>query len=442
MKTLTRWLLTLVLAAVPMMAVINTASANTELVPASRLVAPYLAVSASKSTFLLLTNWSAAVNLMGAQTPGAPAAFYSVHLEFYNKNCDRTDRSIHLSPTDIDQVNVVSSDIAGGFTEAFLDLDVRTAVTGAGSDLPSSSSAQRNVLMGEVVITDTASDYTLSYPMASILGSAAGAAPFTIVTRDAASALANVWTGRYEPLPTTIEVPGYYAEGGTALAAGTVTESLLAVASPADGNWYGTSGTCVATGCGEAPGQLLATAPAPAFQLIKMPSITVYDGCEHFVSRFWNGHYMFGSLTALFGTLLDRNGLPSPPGPWSAANCTAGTFPGLDELSGVPVGWIDLPNTSCVRSANFNFAQINACSAGGAATATVAKIRGVAGIFLEAAVVTGGAATTRGADVARLWGDRSTITAQTGCTDSVGAAVLACKYNIENAIGTIPVSQP
>lgn len=444
MKTFTRWLLTLVLAAVPMLAVINTASANSELVPASRLVGPYLTVGGAKSTFLLLTNIST-LNLQGL---ASPTAVGSIHLEFYNRNCDRTDRPIHLSQFDIDQVNVVPADFSGGLTEGWVDLDVRianpAAVPPQSMDSPASTSARANALLGEVVITDSAADYTLSYPMVSILGSSAGAAVLSpIVTRAPASALAAVWTGRYEPLPTTIDLPGYYAEGGAAATAGTVTESLLAIASPADGNWYGTSAGC-APGCGEAPGQALATVAAlgAGFDIINIPSATVYDGCENPTSQPLRGHYKAFRLTSAvvndgFGPLLDR----SAWGP--AAGCSGAGFPRVDELAGVPVGWVNLPNISCVRSANNNWAATLVCAGGaGNVTPTAAKIRGVAGIFFEAAIVSGGAGATRGADVARLWGERNTIITQTFCLDSLGNPILpavagtgTCKYNMESAIG-------
>jgi len=72
MKTFTRWLLVLLLVAVPLMAVIQTASANTELVPASRLVAPYWDVTAGRSTLILLTNVSKSVDLTAnAGLPGS-----------------------------------------------------------------------------------------------------------------------------------------------------------------------------------------------------------------------------------------------------------------------------------------------------------------------------------------------------------------------------------
>jgi hypothetical protein len=245
MKTFTRWLGALLLVATPaiMMVAIDFASANTELVPASRLVAPFVSVTSTRPTFLLITNASSK-NLVGNTT--ATGVDGSIHLEFYNKSCTRTDRFIHLSPNDIDQIDVVATDLDGGQTVGFVDIDVRA------DDGAASTSIQENALMGTVVITDTAADFALSYPMAASIGSARLGADFPIVTRDTSSGFALAWTGRYEPFPTTIMVPGFYALGGTG--AGAITESLLAIASPADGNWYGGS-----SGFGEAPGQQLTT---------------------------------------------------------------------------------------------------------------------------------------------------------------------------------------
>jgi hypothetical protein len=412
MKNFTRWLGALLLVATPMMVAIDFVSANTELVPASRLVAPFVSSAATRPTFILLTN-ATSLNLQGTKGSVFDG---SCHFEFYNKLCVRTDRPCHLSPHDIDQYNVVSTDLSGGETVGFLDLDVRADDGGA------ATSIQANALMGTVVITDVVADFALSYPMASSLGSSATGTLGNIVTRDPASARANVWTGRYEPFPTTIMVAGYYAEGGTG--PGAITETLLAIASPADGNWYG------GPGYGEAPGQILG---GTGVNLVDMPNVTIYDGCEINISRNISGHYVFGSLVGLFGIQLNRDqSTPAPLG-WTAAKCGIG-FGGLDEVSGAPVGWINLPNTSCARSANFNFAAVAAaaCSPGlgiGAPTATAAKRRGAVGVMFEATTIVGSGAD-KGADISRLWGDFSTITTQTGCNTSVPAVnPIACVYS-------------
>lgn len=439
MKTFTRWLLMLLLVAIPMMAVINTASANTELAPASRLVAPYITNTATRSTFILLTNVSA-VDLRGNSV--APAAS-AVHAEFYNSTCNRTDRPLRLSPNDIDQVNVVATDFAGGDTRGFVDLDVRA------SEASTAASQRANVLMGHVIITDSASDFALSYPMAAGLGSSQGNVSLsTIVTRNIASGRAAVWTGRYEAFANHLYVPGFYAEGGSG--SGSISESLMAIASPADGNWYGASAAGV--NYGEAPGQDLAL-PAGSV-LISMPLTNIYDGCEVVESRPLSGHYVNGALTTLYDSTLSRTGPP----PWSVALCGLG-FGGLDELSGSPVGWITLPNISCARAATDTAGSIatGACTATGGGfvngastggpgtglpTAALGKLRGITGVLFEVTVVA--SSSTRGADVARLWSNPLSITGQTGCRDSAfanafaaagdaaTANVIGCPFSLNN----------
>ena len=425
MKTFTRWLGALLLVATPMimMVAIDFASANTELVPASRLVAPFVSVTSTRPTFLLITNASAK-NLTGNTTTSGVDG--SIHLEFYNKSCTRTDRFIHLSPNDIDQIDVVATDLDSAQTVGFVDIDVRA------DDAAASTSIQENALLGTVVITDLTADFALSYPMAASIGSARGGVDTAIVTRDSASGFAVLWTGRYEAFPTTVMVPGFYAEGGTG--AGAITESLLAIASPADGNWYGQAAG--ATGFGEAPGQQLTTSTA----LINMPLVSVFDGCEIPISRNVAGHYVSGSLVTLLSVQLNRDqSTPAPLG-WTTGKCGS-QFGGLDEISGAPVGWINMPNISCVRSTNFNFAGITACAGPSAfPTSTAAKIRGVVGVLFEVTQVTG-ALPRAGADVTRLWGDPSTVYNQTGCRTSDGgntdvrfgpAAPVAngCTYNM------------
>jgi hypothetical protein len=424
MKTFTRWLGALLLVATPviMMVAIDFASANTELVPASRLVAPFVSVTATRPTFLLLTN-ATTKELLGTQSATVDG---SIHLEFYNKSCTRTDRSIHLSHFDIDQIDVVATDLAAGQTVGFVDIDVRDG------DSAVSTSIQQNALMGTVVITDTVADFALSYPMAASIGSARGGVGNDIVTRNAASGLADVWSGRYEAFPTTVMVPGYYAEGGTG--GGAITESLLAIASPADGNWYGGN-----LGLGEAPGQVLTTATA----LINMPTISVYDGCQQSISRNISGHYIADSLVTLLSVQLNRDqSTPAPLG-WTAGKCGI-QFGGLDELSGAPVGWVNLPNISCVRSANHNVVATSTCAGAsglpGSGSTGLAKIRGVVGILFEVTQVTG-ALPRAGADVTRLWGDPSTIYNQIGCKTSDGGntdvrigtgspVATGCSYNM------------
>jgi len=416
MKTFTRWLLALLLVAMPMMAAIQTASANSELVPASRLVAPYVTnltgsavaaapVAASQATFLILTR----VAWTGAGSDAAGAALQPVHLEFYDKDCTRTNRTISLSRGDTDQFNVTST-IPMATGHGWVDIDVRNG-TGSLGD----SGIQQNQLVGQVLIADATNDYAFSYPMAASVGSAQLGAGNLITTRNASgNAQAGGWTGRYEPWPTRVILPAYFAEQ----TASPAITGFLAVASPADGNWDGDNN-------GEAPGNNLSGIAAGTALITA--GIQVWDGCEQVISAPKSGHYLSGTLQGLFGALLNRTS-------WSGATspaCSAG-FPQKDELSGEPVGWVDIPNTSTARSGVLNAAD---------------RTRGLVGIFFETSIGTG-----KLGDASRLWGDRNSITSQTGCTTSNGALVLAqtvptgnalgaCLYNIMDALGR-STSQP
>lgn len=417
MKTFTRWLLALVLVAIPMMAVVQTASANTELTPASRLVAPFVTIETGRSTFLLITNVQFATGVPSVQldrTKTSPVG--AVHIEFYDKTCSRSDTVIDLTPGDIDQINVTSSIANLPSSIGFADIDVRT-----GSASLANSSIQENVLIGSVVVTDATNDFAFSYPMASSIGSSGvssvsgctgGVAGCTIVTRTVGGDAA-AWVGRYEPFPSRIMVPGFFAEGTDA--SGRVVSTFLAVASPADGNWYGFAG--IGDGVGEAPGENLASI-ASGGVLINAGTI-MWDGCERNTSQPLTGHYVNGSLGSLYGTIkTDRAN-------WTA---TCGvSFPGKDEVSGNPVGWIEFPNASCTRASAVPGNRTNTCSTT-TQSASVARARGLVGLFFEQAVST----SSKLGDASRLWGDRTTISSQTGCLTSGGAALTpaACAYSL------------
>lgn len=425
MKTFTRWLLTLALAAFPMMAVVNTASANSELVPASRLVAPLYDISGGRNTFFLLTNTS--VFRLNGFVPGSVGA---VHVQFYDKTCAPGSTVVNLSEHDIDQLNVTAGIVAAGSTQGFADIDVRVNP----ADVANSTSIQMNGLLGEVVIVDPAGDWALSYPMASVVGSSrlGGGLGGAIVTRQI-TGLPLAWTGRYDPLPNRLFLPGFYAEGGAPAAAGSIGASFLSIVSPADGNWYG-SRLPADTNIGEAPGQPLA-APLPAGQwLVNLIGIHVWDGCEHQLDRQQQGHTVMGSLGTLFGPALNR-GFPWATG----AGCSPVAFPTNDDANiTVPVGWIDLPSNSRVLSATTAFHPLADQAAGN-------PLRTLAGVFFETTNVN--AATITAADTARLWGSR--VGLDPGlviCRDSAGAPtfglpVTGCKYAVESVLG-VPPTEP
>jgi hypothetical protein len=419
MKTFTRWLLALLLVAAPAIAVVHTASANTELVPASRLVAPYITLETGRSTFLLLTNSSAAILNNKTGTVGG------VHVEFYDKTCARNDIVVELSERDIDQVNVTTSNFTGVSLKGFADIDVRN--TTIYTDSQGAASIRENALMGVVLVADSTNDFAFSYPMAASLGSAAsGAAGGTIVTRNSSGTACGGgigtcttgWTGRYEPFPSRVYLPIFYAEGLDDQGA-TVT-GFLSIVSPTDGNWHG-GGTSTGTRA-EAPGEqisvLAGTNPLVLGTLI-------FDGCEHNGSANIPGHTIMDTLTNIFTAgVVNRSN-------WTTANCTASVFPGRDELTSSgnqPLGWMQFTNTSTQCK---GAASVAGLTAAGCGTATLAPERGAVGVFFSSSV--GGSPSKKMADNSRLWGDPTTRTAVSGCTvaqaGGVAGGSTACVYN-------------
>ena len=390
MKSFTRWLFVLLLVVTPMMVAIDFASANTELVPAARLVAPYVTIETGRSTFLMLVNVSSL-----SLVKNATGAVGGVHLEFYDKTCIRSSTTINLSAKDIDQVNV-NDVIAGALATSkigFVDIDVRD--TTVFSSPLAASSIRLNALMGEVVVTDSQSDWALAYPMASSIGSASGGTNTSVIVTRNSSGAAIAWSGRYEAYPNRLFVPLFFAEGSP------VTGTFLAVVSPADGNWHG-NGNPTAGANSEAPGENLVASSGTT--LINAGAV-VFDGCEQHADRPVTGHTLMDTLGNLFGSSAVNRAN------WSASNCSATTFPGLDELSGNPVGFIDLPNVSTtVKGAS-----------------GIGFRRGMVGIFFEV--------VAKQTDVVRLWADPASVTGQTGCTFSnpssgVGGGATPCPYTL------------
>lgn len=415
MRSLFRGIFVTLAAAALVFGVMAPAFANTELVPASRLIAPFFDISSGRDTFYLLTNVSQSLSLnQVAFTPPFTGAVsigpYGVHLEHYGQSCARIDESTGLTPTDIDQFdllvnsvvrNAIGSGQAIGSVTAsatqsgvagrgWSDIDVRF---GSGT-LTSSTSVQANVLLGTVVITDSGGDFALAYPMASVIGTSSqtvsggtglGAIGGAIVTRNAAGT-ALLWTGRYEPLPSRLFVPAFFAEGidATGANAGQTFTAFLAIAGPPDGNWSN-------FGTGEAPGQ--STGANATNQNLKLNFI-IYDGCEKNFSDNKNSHYLNNTYTALFGANTNRS-------QWTTALCGV-AFGGRDELSGQAVGWIDITNTAI--SCGDGAATCSSTTATGPGANTgIGQNRGMVGITIENVTAT----NLKIGDVTRLWGDPS-----------------------------------
>lgn len=415
------------------------AFANTELVPATRLIAPFFDISSGRSTFYLLTNVSGNVSVDGSSVLGQ----LGVHLEHYGQSCARNDESDFLTEFDIDQFDLAVNSIVRNLTGAgqtfgpvtptagqsgvagrgWTDIDVRR---GAGT-LTSSPSIALNVLLGTVVISDFGADFALAYPMASVLGSSYnGLIGATIVTRTG-NGTAAAWTGRYEPLPARVFVPAYFAEGTDASGpnAGQTFTAFLAIAGPPDGNW-------AAFNNGEAPGQGTGGGSIANLGL----GFAIFDGCETNFSAQITTHYLNNTYDKLFGANTNRS---TWFGPLTGGCPQSQTFGDRDELSGQAVGWIDVINNNVACDNN---SATTACPVTGTTPGVgTGQPRGMVGITIED--VSGTGITTRLGDVTRLWGDPSPWgfpSSGTGFTAQCQAG-FSCFYSLVNAIRWDQVKQ-
>lgn len=426
------------------------ALANTELVPASRLVAPFLDISSGRDTFYMLVNVSQNVNLNKVSYPISGTLNlgpWGVHLEHYGQSCDRVDESTGLTPGDIDQFDLLVNSVArtttgsgqalGAVTPSvtqsgvagrgWTDIDIRY---GTGT-LTGSTSIQANVLLGTAIISDFGSDFAFAYPMASMIGTstsdpsggaALGAIGGKIVQRNA-TGTATAWFGRYEPLPHRVFVPIYFADG-TESASGETFSSFLVVAGPPDGNWDRSDD-------GEAPGQ------STGKGAVGPPNLTlnliVWDGCEQNTSFNYSSHFLNNTYAALFGTTTNRS-------TWKTAvptSCPA-SFASRDELSGQALGWIDIINSAkaCDNTAN----GTAGCPVGtgtGAGTGT-GQARGMAGINVSNVV----SSSVNLGDVTRLWGDASPwgVAPASGDTATCYNGV-ACRYSLVDLVNHVDIAQ-
>ncbi len=414
MRSLFRGILVTLAAVVVLAAMTAPALANTELVPASRLIAPFFDITSGRATFYLLTNVSSSLHL-NCETPGNGFGPFGVHLEHYGQGCNRVNEPDCLTPLDIDQFDLTVNSIVRSNTGAgqalgpvtpsatqsglagrgWTDIDTRfgTAV------LTSSPSIVANVLLGTVILTDSANDFALAYPMASILASSYNSKIGAIVVTRNEVGGATAWTGRYEPLPRRIFVPLYFAIGTDP--AGTVPPgnigqtftAFLAIAGPPDGNWNGWNS-------GEAPGQSTGQAAGFGGQSNLTLNFSIFDGCERNTSANHSSHYLNREYDNLFGTQVNRS-FPWAPAPTS---CPALAFPTRDELSGQAVGWIDIANVALACSNRFTTSECPADQFSDEGRGT-GEQRGMAGISFQ--TVSGTNIIKTLGDVTRLWGDPS-----------------------------------
>lgn len=338
MKLLRSSLVGLLAATLAVSAIPKAVDANTELLPGSRLLFPYVDITTGRQTFLLLTNASTTLT--------APT-----HLTFYAQNCNRNDQTVILTPLDIAAVSVnaalgsaaalpatpapsgskqTSSDGVG-----WVDVDVRDALNARNSP-----SYQLNALMGEAVIIDTVKDFAFAYPAAAAQGSGQGATPtptstviggntrtisaHQIVTRATAGDFASAWTGLYETYASRIFFPAFFAEDLCTATSPTLT-AFIAIAGPADGFRK------------EAPGSELNSSTGAVSTLVNIAG-DVFDGEEHSQSVSGFAHHLNGRLCTTFPTVKARTQYAASGG---------GSYATLDSTLGAvnAVGWMNLDNT-------------------------------------------------------------------------------------------------
>lgn len=375
--------------------------ANTELVPGSRLVFPYLDVSSGRETFVFITNAGDAFDDL--EDP------VDVHLEFYNQACSKTDKAIELTAKDVDVIVVSRSPgqtfFAPGSGTAqqalagigWLDVDVRdkTSETGCSpSSLAGCPSIEYNGLMGMAVILDVNNDFVFAYPAAASQGSAdSGNISGTIVSR--LGEFAADWEGTYETYPSTIMVPGFFAEDPCT---GTPTLSaFISVVSPADA-WRK-----------EAPGADLGTGTV----LVSLDG-TAYDGDENGHSITAQAHMVNGRLCTVFSDIIGtRNQYVVPS--------LTSDYPTFDVTNGAvnAVGWLELSNTvnspwGSTTQTGFPNPNLNFTDANGFDDSI--RPRGIVGLLWEIQsndllpTVVGGVTNTglKTADAIRFWADPAT----------------------------------
>lgn len=341
MKLLRNSLLGLLAVTLAVSAMPKAASANTEMIPGSRLVFPYVDITTGRQTFLLLTNASNSIT--------APT-----HLTFYGQNCQRNDQTITLTPQDIAAISVnaalgsaaalpATPSPAGSKQTAsdgigWVDVDVRDA-----ANLRNSPSYQLNALMGEAVIIDTVKDFAFAYPAAAAQGSTAqgtqGSLTTTttvisgntrtistgqILTRATAGDFVNAWTGIYETYASQVLFPAFFAEDLCTAATPTLT-AFIAVAGPADGFRK------------EAPGSELNSSTGAVTTLVNSTG-DVFDGEEHTTSVAAFAHLLNGRLCTVYPTVKARTQYAASGG---------ASYATLDSTLGAvnAVGWFNLDNT-------------------------------------------------------------------------------------------------
>jgi hypothetical protein len=410
MKGARKVALVLLATALAVAGMVAPALANTELIPGSRLIWPYIDIQSGRETFLLITN-------SGFSAP-------SVHIEFYAQNCDQTDRPVFLTSHDIAAIQV-SKAVSAGFFKAVSGNAAQQNVAGIGyadadvrfpcgsSSLISCAGVEYNGLMGIGVILDIPGNFAFAYPAAASQGSAesgmssttliidgntVNVPESTLVSRDG-SGRALLWSGAYETYPSTMMIPAFFAEDLCSASSPTLT-AFISIVAPADA-WRK-----------EAPSQTLGTGTV----LVNLTNSGACDGEENCISINAAAHMVNGRLCTVFGdSIKARTEYDTTPGQYATSDSTLG--------SKNAVGWLELSNTVLSPTSsttgpapNPNF-KPNVVTSGGTPDSgkfdTSLRPRGMVGLVFEIQKddflsFTGATGTVRTADAIRTWGDPAT----------------------------------
>lgn len=383
------------------------ALANTELVPGSRLVFPYLDIQSGRETFLLITN---AGNL------NAP-----VHMEFYAQTCAPTDRRLDLTPKDIAAVQVSKAVDIANFPAVsgssyqqniagigWADLDVRGSETifigqpwtACSNDLVGCPSVEYNGLMGTAVILDIGGDFAMAYPAAASQGSSGegflftGGFPIGEIVRRNASGFATTWIGTYETYPDTLLVPAFFAEDLCSAPTPVPLRAFVSFVGPADA-WRK-----------EAPGSNVGGSTAV---LVAVQNSIVYDGAEHTQSITFNAHHVNGRLcTVSTNSVAARTQYDITPGQYATSDETLGAKN--------QVGWMQLRNLAATPTSSTTGPNPNPAFSTTAGFDNSGRNRGMVGLLFEIQAsdfctgIPGCLSTDRmhTADAIRAWADAAT----------------------------------
>jgi hypothetical protein len=144
----------------------------------------------------------------------SPVFVDDVHLEYYGKNCDSGDETIHMSCADIDLLFLSSTSPRKGFSNVASQgqgaVDVHRIVNGS---LTTSQREDENALMGHAVIVDITEGWAATYPAAA--AKVTECAGFADGDTGNCSSVDGGTNFGYEAYPLEVYLPFAFADGFT-----------------------------------------------------------------------------------------------------------------------------------------------------------------------------------------------------------------------------------